>query len=178
MFLKSGDTAFAGMMTALAVLGIVLSGIIENCSLFLLAAASFLGGIVFRRVSGKAALGFVAASAVLGLILAPDKLYCLTFLAFTVYVLVAEWSRKMDKRAAWMIKAVVYHNLLAVSLIIMQLFTGMDLLLQTEWIQKLKGVPVLLVILLLLAAELLWIVFDRAYFFFQNHYGHYFYRQE
>lgn len=178
MFLKSGDTAFAGMMTALAVLGIVLSGILENCSLFLLAAASFLGGVVFRRVSGKAALGFAAASAVLGLILAPDKLYCLTFLVFTVYVFVAEWSRKVDKRAAWVTKAVAYHSLLAVSLMIMQLFTGIDFLLQTEWIQKLKGVPVLLAVILLLAAELIWLIFDKAYFFFQNHYGHYFYRTE
>ena len=45
MFLKSGRVSYGGMITAAMVVLLYLSCVFENCSLFCLAAAAFLGGV-------------------------------------------------------------------------------------------------------------------------------------
>ena len=50
LHLKSKEAAYGGIMMALAVILIILSGIIEQSSLFLLAAASFITGVIHTHV--------------------------------------------------------------------------------------------------------------------------------
>ena len=51
MFLKSGRVSYGGMITAAMVVLLYLSCVFENCSLFCLAAAAFLGGVTtWQRV--------------------------------------------------------------------------------------------------------------------------------
>ena len=54
MFLKSGRVSYGGMITAAMVVLLYLSCVFENCSLFCLAAAAFLGGVttLAERVEG------------------------------------------------------------------------------------------------------------------------------
>lgn len=91
MHVDSRKTAIGGMAMALAVLCIVLSGILEFNTLFLLAAASFLPGIVIRESGLAAGAASYVGTAVLGFLLAPNKWYCVTFAAMGFYVTAAEW---------------------------------------------------------------------------------------
>ncbi|MCI8813973.1 MAG: hypothetical protein HFH61_01730 [Lachnospiraceae bacterium] len=91
MHLNSKKTAVGGVLMALAVLCIALSGILEFNTLSLLAAASFLVGVIIREGGLAAGLAFYVGAVVLGFLLAPQKLYCLTFAAMGMYILGDEW---------------------------------------------------------------------------------------
>lgn len=158
---------------ALAVILIVLSGVIEASSMFLLAAASFITGIFQRRFKTRAGVAFIAGTFLIGFILAPQKLYCFTFAGFSVYVSVAEYLRGKNTPAAagMFIKGICYHILLVIALVMVKYFIGFEALFQEGWIDKLAGVPLLFVAAVIAAAEILWIVFDRAYIYFQDRYG-------
>ncbi len=69
------------------------------------------------------------------------------------------------------IKGLCYHILLVIALVMVKYFIGFEALFQEGWIDKLAGVPLLFVAAIIAAAEILWIVFDRAYIYFQDRYG-------
>lgn len=184
MLLKSKEVAFTGVMMALGVLLVTLGGYFEGSTLFFLAAASFLAGVVFRGISLMAALLFLTGTTFLGFILAPQKLYLATFFAFCVYVIAAEcleraWGGEKDsgkKGRIWAVKALLYHFLLGLSIYLVQKFFGLEILFSKGMLAKFKDYRMLLIVVLVLAAELLWLVFDRAYFYFQGRYGRVFQR--
>lgn len=182
MHISSKEVAFTGVMTAFAVLLITLGGYFESCTLFLLAAASFLTGIVFREISLKAAALFVAGTVLLGIFLTPQKLYLLTFFGFCIYILAAEFLEKtqhvIDKKAdrwkIWGIKAVLYHAMLCFAVFLIQKFFGLELLFDKGVYEKLQGMNgffIFAVIFGIAVVELVWILFDRAYFYFQDRYA-------
>ena len=158
---------------ALAVILIILSGVIEQSSLFLLAAASFITGLFQRRFSIRAGIAFIIGTFLIGFFLAPQKLHCFTFAGFSVYVAVAEYlrSKKVSSVTSMIIKGICYHILLAVALITVNYFIGFDLLFSDKWIKKLFGIPVIFAIAAVIIAEALWLIFDKAYTFFQERYG-------
>ena len=106
MHVNAKKLAFSGLALALCVLAIVLSGIIEFNTLFLLGLASFLIGIIIRECGMGLGFGFYLGAILLGVILAPNKLYCITFGAMGLYVVAIEfcWRHlgrlhtKMNKR--------------------------------------------------------------------------------
>lgn len=173
LHIKPEEVAWGGIMMALAVLLIVLAGIIEPSSVFLLAAASFITGIFQRRFSLKAGIAFTIGAFTAGFILAPQKLYCFTFAGFSIYVVVAEYLRGKGilNVAGMVVKGVCYHILLAAALILVKYFIGFDALFADGWIKKLSGIPALLAAAAVIAAEIMWIIFDRAYLYFQERYG-------
>ena len=80
-------------------------------ALFLLAAASFITGVIQRRFSVKLSASFIAGTFIVGMFLAPQKLYCFTFAGFSVYVSIAEYLRQKDMPFAVciVIKGICYH---------------------------------------------------------------------
>lgn len=92
MFLNAKKIAFLGLLLACTVLLIVFSGILETNSLFLLAGASFCVGIAIRESGLKLGFGFYIANILLGFILAPNKIYCITFSAMGLYIVLTEFS--------------------------------------------------------------------------------------
>lgn len=173
LHLKTKEAAWGGILMALAVMLIVLSGVIEASSMFLLAAASFITGIFQRRFKARAGIAFIAGTFLIGFILAPQKLYCFTFAGFSVYVSVAEYLRgkNTNAMAGMFIKGICYHILLIIALIMVKYFIGFEALFTESFINKLSKIPVLFAAVLILAAEALWIIFDRAYIYFQDRYG-------
>lgn len=184
MHLKSKQVAWCGIIMAIAVILQVSAGIIETSSFFLLAAASFLAGCVQRKFGLKISIAFSIGAFILGIILAPQKLYCFTFAGFCVYVLLAEYFRKkrhsyMDNdkiikmSTEYIIKGVIYHIILAAALFISFNITGLDIIFSKELLQRIKGMslPVMIIAAILLA-EALWLIFDKAYIFFQERYGY------
>lgn len=87
--------AFGGMLLAVTVLCMLLGSIIETNTLFLLAAASFFVGIMLREFGMKTGAAFYLAGVLLGLMLAPNKLYVISYAAMGLYILLIEevWRR-------------------------------------------------------------------------------------
>lgn len=95
MHIKAKKMAFGGLLLALSVICMILGSVIETGTLFLLAAASFFVGIVFREFGRRTAAAFYVAGVLLGLILAPNKLYVATYGAMGFFILAEEtaWDR-------------------------------------------------------------------------------------
>lgn len=91
MHVDAKKTAVSGLLMALAVLLIILSGIFDFNTLFFLALAAFLVGIIIREYGLGWGTGFLIGSAILGFLLAPQKLYCITYVMMAVYVLGTEF---------------------------------------------------------------------------------------
>lgn len=110
--------AFGGLLLALTVICMVMGSVIETGTLFLLAAASFFVGVIFREFGGKTGAAFYLAGVLLGMILAPNKFYVATYGAMGLYILVVEiagdllggWSADIRKKTVvlWVIRYVVF----------------------------------------------------------------------
>ena len=171
--MKSKEVAWSGITMALTVILIVLSGVIESSSLFILALASFATGIVERKFSLRTGIAFTIGAALIGFFVAPQKLYVFTYLGFSIYVVVAEYFR--DKKIygikPFVIKGVLYHVLLAAAVALVNCFVGFDMFLENSFINNISKIQVLYYLVVCVFAEALWILFDKAYIFFQERYG-------
>ncbi|MBR1740460.1 MAG: hypothetical protein IJ733_01055 [Lachnospiraceae bacterium] len=182
MLLKNKEIAFIGIMMAFAVLLQTLGGYLESSTLFFLAAASFLTGIIERNFSVAVSVVFLAGSALLGFFLAPQKAYIGTFVMFSVYVIVAEFFEKKvflqeEKKSPvfeWGIKGLIYHVFLFLTIFFIWKLFGFEDMAKNKVIAVLFEHKALLFPVFLLAAEALWILFDRAYIFFMRNYSRYF----
>ena len=183
MHLESRDIARTGLMIALGVVLIVLGGYISTTTLFFLAASAFLAGVMEGNFSLGMGVLYLVGTALLGLFLTPQKLHIATFSAMGLYVLAAEWfekrtsgeGRAFNPMVVWGCKFLLYHLLLALALVAFQALYGLEVVFMGGLPGKLSGEPGILVWLAaVLMAEVLWLVFDRAYLFFRRRYGHIF----
>ncbi|MCI5639374.1 MAG: hypothetical protein MR316_00110 [Lachnospiraceae bacterium] len=175
MFLKSHRVAMAGMITALTVLFLFLSGVLEYCSLACLAAAAFLTGRMAAKYKWTGGAAGLVAALFLGFLLMPNKFYLATYLAMAVYVLIWEaltplWYEKHRGRL-WIVKGVAYHGMLAVAISVYVALFGIGKMLSQlpfwTMMQRHAAALVAAVFLLLVGAEILWIAFDKAYRIFR-----------
>lgn len=185
MFLKSREIAFLGIMMAFAVLLVTAGGYIESSTLFFLAAASFLCGLMERSFSLRVSICFFIGSLLLGFLLAPQKLYLATFAGFSIYVLVAEYFEKQvfvenqEKHFVfeWLMKAVVYHVLLILAFFFVRELFGWESFGKNRFVAFcMEKSNVLFWGLCFIIAESFWLLFDRAYLFFMRRYSRYFLR--
>lgn len=165
MLLSTKKMAFLGVLLALTIVIVILSGVLEFNTLFLLAAASFGIGIAIREGGIRIGFGFYLAVCILSLILAPNKLYCITFAAMGLYLVIAEYAydklvnmRRVSNRRKllWVIKYLVF-NLLYLPL----LYFFPKLIYQGNMTFWLIGV-------LLLAGQVALYIYDWAYGYFQR----------
>lgn len=163
--LSTKKLSFLGLLLAICIVLIILSGILEFNTLFLLAAASFCVGIAFREGNIMIAFGFYLAAIVLGFLLAPNKLYCITFAGMGMYLLVLEFA--YDRLAAikrpryrsyvsFVIKYLVFNAMYLPALFIMP-----TLFYAGEISQK-------IIILLIVGGQIAIFIYDRAYHYFQR----------
>lgn len=120
MHIKAKSMAVCGLMLALSVVFMVLGSVIETSTLFLLAAASFFTGIVIREFGFGMGAAFWIAAVLLGLLLAPNKFYVITFAAMGFYIEAAEFIHRklgtianLKNRSAvfWVLKYIVFNIL-------------------------------------------------------------------
>lgn len=95
MHVNAKAVSFCGLMLALTEVCIVLGSVIESNTLFLLAAASYLVGIVIRELGCRTGGAFYLAGVLLGLMIAPNKIYVCSYSAMGLYILLREvlWRR-------------------------------------------------------------------------------------
>ncbi len=182
MFLKNREIAFLGIMMAFAVLLQTLGGYIESSTLFFLAAASFLSGIVERNFSIPVSVAFLTGCTLLGFFLAPQKAYIATYFLFSVYVIAAEFFEKKiyfgeEKKSPvleWLVKGAIYHVFLFLTLFFLRKFLGWEEMMENRIVAVLYKHRILFFAVILVAAEGFWLLFDRAYIFFMRNYGKFF----
>lgn len=183
MLLKSKEIAFTGLVMAMGVVLIVIGSYLGTGTLFFLAASAFLAGVMERNFSLGLGVLYLIGVTLLGFLLSPQKLHIATFLVMGIYVLVAEGFEKriyLKKKPVkplvlWGSKCLVYHVLLGVALVILEVMFGLENALVGGLLEVVLGKSKLLAgVLLLIMAEVLWLVFDRAYLFFQRTYGYIF----
>lgn len=168
MHVNARKIAFSGIMLALTVICIVLSGIFEFNTLFLLAIAAFSVGIVIREFGLKYGAAYLAAAVILGFILAPNKMYCITFAAMGLYVLFDEvlWkaSQKLTLKVRininvcmWIGKFIVFNVMYMPILFAFPklLFAGA---LSTKFLWTAA-----------FAGQAVWVIYDKAYDYFQKY---------
>lgn len=90
MHVNSKRIAVLGLLLAVDVILIIFGGTLEMSTLFFLAGAAFCVGIAVREYGSMMGAVFFAASLILALILAPVKMYCITYAVMSLYILLSE----------------------------------------------------------------------------------------
>lgn len=165
MHVKAKAMAFGGLAIALSIVCMALGSVIESNTLFLLAAASYFVGIIIREFGVKTGAAFYAADVLLGLLIAPNKFYVLSYAAMGLYILLIEaFWRLLGSKAYgapkrwlfWLIKYAVFNLLYIPALVLFpELFFSRGL--SAPWM---AGV--------LLAGQAGLFVYDQAYEYVQR----------
>ncbi|WP_033165829.1 hypothetical protein [Clostridium sp. KNHs205] len=165
MFLSTRKLTFLGLLLAVTVLLIVLSGILEFNTLFLLAVASFGVGIAVREAGVPMGVGYLIGSIALGFFLAPNKLYCITYGAMAIYLLVVECiydkllvvnSAAVRGKLLWVLKYLIF-NLLFIPMLL--LFPGLIYA---------GKIDTRLMLLMFAGGQVLLFLYDKGYRYFQG----------
>lgn len=168
MHVNAKKIAVSGMMLALTVVCLLLGGILESNTLFLLAAASYFVGIIYREYKARLAAAFYLAGVLLGFLLAPNKLYVLTYAAMGLYILLSEgvWEW-MGKKVTvetqrtymcliWLVKYLLFNLFYIPAVLLMQ-----DLLFG-------KKLSITLTVIALAAGQVGLFLYDCAYRYVQS----------
>ncbi|RHR32059.1 hypothetical protein DWX43_05270 [Clostridium sp. AF19-22AC] len=118
MHVNAKKMAFGGLLLALIIVCMVLGSVIESNTLFLLAAASYFVGIFIREAGMRTGGAFYLAAVLLGFMVAPNKLYVVSFAAMGFYILAVEVSycyigkikRNVNRKLLfWAVKYVIFN---------------------------------------------------------------------
>jgi len=164
MHVKAKQVAFLGLLAAVVSIFIILASVIGTNTLFLLAAAAFFVGVAIREFGIRIGFGFFVACILLGLLLSPNKLYVLTYMGLSCYVLWSEAAYyilarerfQKSRKILFPLLKFLFFNLLYISMLFFLpkiIFTGS------------LSVPVW--IGLIIAGQFGWFIYDKAYEYFQ-----------
>lgn len=164
MHVNTKKMAFSGLALALTVIAIVLSGVLEINTLFLLAAAAFIVGVIIRECGLRFGSAFYLAAVLLGVMLAPNKLYCLTFGALALYILALEWAHYLLGKISttlnrnilfWVLKFLIFNLIYLPVLFLLPelLFPG--------------GIATQYLPVLIAAGQVALLIYTKAYDYFQ-----------
>lgn len=166
MHVNAKKMAYGGLLLALTIVCMVLGSVIESSTLFLLAGASYFVGIIIREAGMGTGGAFYIAAVLLGLMVAPNKMYVISFAGMGLYILVIEGVfRLLGKLKAevnrtvifWAVKYLMFNVLyIPVLFLFQKLLFG-------------RTLPFMWVIGIAAAGQIgLW-VYDRAYEYVQRH---------
>lgn len=168
MYLKSKKIAFLGLLTAVSVILIVLSGVLEFSTLFFLALASFCVGIAICEAGLALGAGLFAASLILGLLLAPNKMYCITYSALSIYIIAIEAAIHQVEK-----KVTDWNKRKKIIIPLKYIFFNVIYLPILFFLPKLiyQGTFSPVVYLIAIAGgQVIFYIFDRVYFAFTDYY--------
>lgn len=166
MHVKGKMMAFGGLFIALSVVCMSLGSVIESNTLFLLAAASFFVGIVIREFGMKVGAAFYVADVLLGLLIAPNKFYVLSFAAMGLYIVIIEaaWrflgrsSQTQRQTIFWAVKYVAFNVMFIPALLLFQ-----ELILGGRELSPVMTAGIWIV------GQIALFIYDRAYEYVQAH---------
>ncbi len=156
MLLKSKDVAYLGVLLGLNQLFIILSSVIETNTIILMAAAALIVGIVVVEFGGKAGIVLYISSCILGFFLTFNKVELVTYICFFGLYSIAKHYIEIkifNKYISYGIKVTFFN----ISLLLMYLIVKLFIVLALTW-------------WMILAAQVLFIVYDHAFTIFINQY--------
>ena len=129
---KTKALAFSGLFTALAVVCLILADtLLINSSGFCFMLAAFACGYTAELCGMPFGIGSVAAAFLLGMIVSPFKLHCLTFLGLAVFTLICQYllqrsrtDKPVSKAAAVVITILSWNAFLAAAIALYAVFVG------------------------------------------------------
>lgn len=163
MHVKARQVAFLGLLAAINSILIFFASLFESNTLFLLVAASYLVGIAIQEFGLRIGTGFFVACTVLGFLLSPNKLYVLTYLGFSLYIVwyeVAYWRlSKMHnlklKQISFFLAKLIFFNIVYLS----SIFLFPQLLVSVNMSN-------LVILIIIVGGQVGWLIFDKAYEYF------------
>ena len=94
------------------------------------------------------------------------------YVAWSEYIEIQR--KKKDKalivKLAWFVKGLVFEIMLVLTLIVYDYFIGLSTMITKE-VLSFTGSGIMLWIILIVIAQILWLVFDRAFIYFMKKYG-------
>lgn len=176
MHVNGKRMAFLGLLLALNSFMIILSSVLEFNTLFLLIAAAFTVGIAMRESNIRLGVGFFIASILLWVIIAPNKIYGITYSVLGIYILLREigWelidrAKSINHRRVWfLITRLLIFNIIYIPLLIFfpQLLR-MGLMVNSTILPFDVMSPVTILIFLLIG-QIIFFLFDYVYVYFQG----------
>lgn len=174
MLLKAKAVAIGGLFTALAVVSLILSGVINTSSMFFIAMGAFFIGTVMMVTNLVYGLSAGTATFLLGLMLAPKKTYCFTFSVCTTYVLAEEYflgkkraGKSVNPVLEWSVKAGAFIIPLAIEAAIECYLVGLDALLLPGILSE-SGTALKIAACVVIAIVLVFLI-DRAYIVYSRY---------
>lgn len=164
MHVNAKAVSLCGLMLALTEVCIALGSVIESNTLFLLAAASYMVGIIIRELGGRLGAAFYIAGVFLGVFLAPNKFYVFSYGTMGLYILLREisWerirkiSRNQNRKEMFRAMKFLIFNLIYLAI----LCVGHFVLLHTMKWQ--------MIVALFVAGQIGFVIYDMAYDYVQN----------
>ena len=156
MLLKSKGVAYLGVLLGLNQLFIILSSVIETNTIILMAAAALIVGVVMVEFGGKTGIIFYMASCISGFFLTFNKVEIITYICFFgIYSIIKHYieTKILNKYISYAMKIAAFNISLLFMYIIVKLFINLPL----QW-------------WLILAAQVLFIIYDYAFTIFINQY--------
>lgn len=156
MLLKSKEMAYLGVLLGLNQLFIILSSVIETNTIILMAAAALVVGVVIVEFRGKAGILFYIASCILGFLLTFNKIEIITYICFFgLYSIIKHYIEIniFNQYISYGVKIGFFNISLLAMYLIVRLFIALTL---TWW--------------MILAAQVLFIIYDYAFTIFINVY--------
>lgn len=163
MHVNAKRIAFLGLLLAVAMVLTLIGGYFEPSTLFFMAAAAFCTGIAVRECGLYLGGGFFIAGVLLALVLAPNKLYIITYGAMSLYIYGRELAfeqiaraKNMRHRSAvfWIARYIIFN------LMFLPILFGMPKLIYPGELS-----PVLMAVLVAGGQAVLF-VYDKAYDYF------------
>ncbi len=156
--------AFLGLLLAIAIVLTLIGGYFDISTLSFMAAAAFCTGIAIRECGLYLGGGFGIAGVLLAFMLAPNKLYVLTYACMSLYIFAREWiferiaiSKKIryPRLKFWIFKYLIFNVMYIPVLIFLPqlIFVGY--------------VSPALRIVLIVAGQIVLFIYDRVYDYFQ-----------
>ena len=164
MHVNAKKIAFLGLLLAVAMVLTLVGGYFDPSTLFFMAAAAFCTGIAVRECGLYPGFAFLIAGILLAFLLAPNKLYIITYGGMSLYIYVRELAfekiadaRRLTHRTAlfWVVRYVMFNIMyIPVLFLLPKLIYPGDLS------------PVILAVLII-GAQIVLFIYDRAYDYFQ-----------
>lgn len=165
MHVGTKNIAIAGLLAAFTAVMLFLSSAIESNSLIFIGVASFCVGIAIREWGVRFGAGFLIASSLVNVIVAPNKFYCLTFAGMGLYLVLSEclWEKIAAKKCMknrtlilWIGRYLIFNCMYIPVLILFPQFIFT------------KSVTGKLFALFLIGGQVALFVYDSAYSYFQG----------
>lgn len=159
---KAERIAVSGFAIAFVIISLYLGTIIRNNRIFFIALATYIGVLPYIKGDIKAGITAYAASAVLSLILIPNKLYAGIYVIFGVYPLIKLICEKMKTYKEFLLKYFWFNLSVGIAYALFK-----NIVLVGEFLSTFKGI-ILLVFLLEFSFFIYDYVFTKFILFVQD----------